>query len=109
MLSVTYAQIPAVVENLMNSGKKEVFFVSLFFYFFFILESLCCVSPSLLPLLKKKKRERAGQAHKSLANGLIGREQICQLLSWSVLKGKITVASKICLRLKFEESAHGLA
>lgn len=52
---------------------------------------------------------KKGQAHESLANGFVGREQICQLLSWSVLKGKITVASKICLCWKFEESAHGLA
>lgn len=56
-----------------------------------------------------REKESAGWELKSLANWIIGREQICQLLSWSVLKGKISVASKICLHRKFVESAHGLA
>lgn len=63
------------------------------------------MSPSLLMMLK----EGAGRAHESLANVLVGREQMCQLLSRSALKGKITAPSKICLHWRFVECARGPA
>lgn len=59
MLSVTYAQIPAVVENLMNSGKKEVFFCVSFFYFFIYFGvTMLRVTFTVASVKKKKEREQ---------------------------------------------------